>query len=90
MILIVPSGTSINPHNVVVVAIVVAIGLQFAGKDRAVTPTSHSVTSRRHLWMAGCAGGFVLGLAVLAIDGDNELWIASRSPPSELSSVSSP
>ena len=55
---------------VLVVAIVVLVGLQFAGKDRPITPTDPSITRRWYLWMAGAAGAFLLGLAVLAIDGD--------------------
>lgn len=56
---------------VVVVAIVVLVGLQFAGEDRPITPTDPSMTRRWYLWMAGAAGAFLLGLAVLAIDGDD-------------------
>lgn len=56
---------------VVAVAIVVLVGLQFAGRDRPVTPTDPSVTRRWYLWMAGAAGAFLLGLGVLAIDGDD-------------------
>jgi hypothetical protein len=56
---------------VLVVAIVVLVGLQFAGKDRPITPTDPSMTRRWYLWIAGAAGAFLLGLGVLAIDGDD-------------------
>jgi hypothetical protein len=62
---------------VVVVAIVVLVGLQFAGKDRPITPTDPSMTRRWYLWMTGAAGAFLLGLGVLAIDGDDELTSAA-------------
>jgi hypothetical protein len=52
---------------VVVVAIVVLVGLQFAGKDRPITPTDPSMTRRWYLWVAGAAGAFLLGLGVLAV-----------------------
>jgi hypothetical protein len=52
---------------VLAVAIVVLVGLQFAGKDRPITPTDPSVTRRWYLWMAGAAAAFLLGLGVLAI-----------------------
>jgi hypothetical protein len=50
-----------------VVAIVVLVGLQFAGKDRPITPTDPSMTRRWYLWVAGGAGAFLLGLGVLAV-----------------------
>jgi len=56
--------------TVLVIAIVVLVGLQFAGKDRPITPTHPSATRRWYLWMAGAAGAFLLGLGVVAIDGD--------------------
>jgi hypothetical protein len=52
---------------VLVVAIVVLVGLQFAGKDRPITPTHPSATRRWYQWMAGAASAFLLGLGVLAI-----------------------
>lgn len=52
---------------VLVVAIVVLVGLQFAGKDRPITPTDPSITRGWYFWMAGAAGAFLLGLGVLAI-----------------------
>jgi hypothetical protein len=52
---------------VVVVAILVLVGLQFAGKDRPITPTNPSITRRWYLWTAGAAGAFLLGLGVIAI-----------------------
>jgi hypothetical protein len=56
---------------ILAVAIVVLVGLQFAGKDRPITPTDPSITRRWYLWMAGSSGAFLLGLGVLAIDGDD-------------------
>ena len=55
---------------VLVVAIAVLFGLQFAGKDRPIAPTDPVITRRWYLWMGGAAGAFLLGLGVLAIDGD--------------------
>jgi len=56
---------------VLAIAIMVLVGLQFAGKDRPITPTDPSITRRWYLWMAGAAGAFLLGLGVLAVDGDD-------------------
>ena len=56
---------------VLAVAIVALAGLQFAGKDRPITPTDPSITRRWYFWMTGAAGAFLLGLGVLAIDGDD-------------------
>jgi hypothetical protein len=52
---------------VLLVAIIVLVGLQFAGKDRPITPADPSMTRRWYLWVAGAAGAFLLGLGVLAI-----------------------
>jgi hypothetical protein len=52
---------------VLAIAIVVLVGLQFAGKDRPITPTDPSITRRWYLWMAGAAGAFLLGVGVVAI-----------------------
>ncbi len=49
------------------IALVVLVGLQFAGKDRPITPTDPSITRRWYLWMAGAAGAFLLGLGVVVI-----------------------
>ena len=62
---------------ILVVAVVILIGLQFAGKDRPITPTDPSRTRRWYLWLAAAAGAFLVGLAVLAIDGDDELSSAA-------------
>jgi hypothetical protein len=50
---------------ILVVAIVVLVGLQFAGKDRPITPSDPSVTRRWYLWIAGAAGAFLFGLGVV-------------------------
>ena len=52
---------------VLAIAIAVLAGLQFAGKDRPITPADPSITCRWYLWLAGAAGAFLLGLGVLAI-----------------------
>lgn len=52
---------------VLVVAIVVLVGLQLAGKDLPITPTDPSITRRWYIWIAGAAGAFLLGIAVVAI-----------------------
>ena len=56
---------------VLVVALVVLVGLQFAGKDRPIAPTDPSITRHWYLWMAGAASAFLIGLGVLAVDGDD-------------------
>jgi len=56
---------------ILAIAIVVLVGLQFAGKDRPITPTDPSMTRRWYFWMAGAACAFLLGLGVLAVDGDD-------------------
>lgn len=56
---------------VLVIAVVVLVGLLFTGKDRSITPTDPSITHYWYLWVTGAACAFVLGLGVLAIDGDD-------------------
>lgn len=56
---------------VLTVAIVVLAGLQFAGKDRPITPTDPSITRRWYFWMAGAAGAFVFGLGVVVVTEEN-------------------
>ncbi len=51
---------------VLVVAIVVLAGLQFAGKDRPITPTDRSITRRWYVWLAGSLGLYLLGFVFLA------------------------
>ena len=50
---------------ILLVAILVLIGLQLAGKDRPITPSDPSVTRRWYLWIAGAAGAFLFGLGVV-------------------------
>lgn len=52
---------------VLVVAIVILVGLQFAGKDRPITPSDPSVTRRWWTWLATAAAAFLVGIAVIAI-----------------------
>jgi hypothetical protein len=52
---------------ILVVAMAALVGLQFAGKDRPITPTDPSVTRRWYLWIAGAAGAFLLGIGVVAL-----------------------
>jgi hypothetical protein len=56
---------------ILAVAIVVLVGLQLAGKDRPINPTDPSITRRWYLWMAGAAGAFLLGMAVVAVTEEN-------------------
>lgn len=58
---------------IAVVAVVVLIGLQLAGKDRLTTPSEDTISGRWYLWLAGAAGAFLVGLGALAIDGDDDL-----------------
>ena len=51
---------------VLVVAIVVLVGLQFAGKDRPITPTDPSMTRHWYVWLAAALGLYLLGFVFLA------------------------
>jgi len=56
---------------VLAVAVVALAALQFAGKDRPIAPTDPAISRRWYLWIAGAAGAFLIGLGVLALDGDD-------------------
>lgn len=62
---------------VIVVALVVLGALQFAGRDRPIALTDPSITRRWWLWLAGSAAAFLIGVAVVAIDGDDDLATAA-------------
>jgi hypothetical protein len=67
-----------SPAIAVLVVALVALGaLQFAGRDQPIAPTDPSITRRWWIWLAGGAAAFLIGLAVVAIDGDDNLSTAA-------------
>lgn len=54
-------------------ALLVLAALSFAGRDRPIAPTDPSMTRRWYWWLAAAAGAFLVGLGVVAIDGDDQL-----------------
>lgn len=67
-----------SPAIAVMVAALVVLGaVQFAGRDRPIAPADPSATRRWWLWLAGSAAAFLIGVAVVAIDGDDDLATAA-------------
>ena len=62
---------------VFVVALAALVALQFAGRDRPIAPTDPSITRRWWTWLATSAVAFLVGLGVVAIDGDDDLSSAA-------------
>jgi hypothetical protein len=56
----------------VLVALAAMTALQFAGNDRPIAPTRQSTAQRWYLWLGAGGGLFLVGIAVVAIDGDDE------------------
>lgn len=62
---------------VLAVAVVALAALQFAGRDRPIAPTDPAITRRWWMWLAAGAAAFIVGLAAVAIDGDDDLSTAA-------------
>lgn len=62
---------------VLAVAVVALLALQFAGRDRPIAPTDPAITRRWWMWLAAGATAFLIGLAAVAIDGDDDLSTAA-------------
>ena len=58
---------------VLAVALVALAALQFAGRDRPIATTDPAITRRWWMWLAAGAVAFLIGLATVAIDGDDDL-----------------
>ena len=62
---------------VLVVAVVGFAALQFAGRDRPIATTAPSITRRWWTWLAAGSLAFLIGMAAVAIDGDDDLSTAA-------------
>ncbi len=62
---------------VALVALVALAALQFAGRDRPIVTTDPAITRRWWMWLAAGAVAFLIGLASVAIDGDDDLSTAA-------------